>query len=74
MYTLNGTVWYPFCPVWSSISCFSNEIVSYKEPIATYRSGKITTVPRLISEYSLQDENKHHIMNVHTRWNCLVPV
>ena len=22
-----------------------------------------------ISEYSLQNENKHHIMNVHTKWN-----
>ena len=37
-------------------------------------SGKITTVPRLISEHSLQDENKHQIMNVHTKWNCLIPI
>ena len=22
MYTLNGTVWYPFCLVWSNIGCF----------------------------------------------------
>ena len=28
MYTPNGTVWYPFCQVWSSISCFRVEIVS----------------------------------------------
>ena len=37
-------------------------------------SGKITTVPRLFSEHSLQDENKHQIMNVHTKWNCLIPI
>ena len=37
-------------------------------------SGKITTVPRLFSEHSLQSENKHQIMNVHTKWNCLIPI
>jgi len=21
-----------------------------------------------------QIENKHHIMNVHTKWNCLIPI
>ena len=31
MYTLNGTVWYPFCSVWSSISCFRPENVGYKQ-------------------------------------------
>jgi len=35
-------------------------------------SGKITTVPRLFSQHSLQNENKHQIMNVHTKWNCLI--
>ena len=30
MYTLNATVWYLFCSVWSGISCFSPENVSYK--------------------------------------------
>ena len=30
MHTLNGTVWYPFCSVWSSINCFRPENVSYK--------------------------------------------
>ena len=30
MYTLNGIVWYPFCLVWSSISRFRLENVSYK--------------------------------------------
>ena len=37
-------------------------------------SGKITTVQKLFSEHLLQDENKHHIMNVHTNWNCLIPI
>ena len=36
--------------------------------------GKITTVPRLFSEHLLQDENKHQIMNVQTKWNCLIPI
>ena len=38
------------------------------------RSGKITTAPRLFSEHSLKNENKHQIMNVHTKWNCLIPI
>ena len=29
MYTLNGNVWYLFCSVWSSISCFTPENISY---------------------------------------------
>ena len=37
-------------------------------------SGNNTTVPRLISEHFLQNENKHQIMNVHTKWNCLIPI
>ena len=37
-------------------------------------SNKITTVPRLFSEHFLQNENKHQIMNVHTKWNCLILV
>ena len=37
-------------------------------------SGKIRIVPRLFSEHSLQNENKHQIMNVHTKWNCLIPI
>ena len=36
--------------------------------------GKITTIPRLFSEYLLQNESKHQIMNVHTKWNCLIPM
>ena len=37
-------------------------------------SGKITTVPKLISEHLLQDENKAQIMNEQTKWNCLIPI
>ena len=33
MYTPNGTVWYPFCLLWSSITCFRPENVSYELPI-----------------------------------------
>ena len=51
MYTWNGTVWYLFCLVWSSISCFRDENVSHKSPMCV--SGKITTVPRLFWERSL---------------------
>ena len=72
MYTLNGTVSYPFYLHWSIISCFRDENVSHKLPMCI--SGKITTVPRLFSEYLLQDENKHQIMNVQTKWNCLIPI
>ena len=61
----------PFCLVWSSISCFREENVNHKSPMCI--SDKITTLPRLFSEHSLQDENKHQIMNVHTKWNCLIP-
>ena len=39
-----------------------------------YLSGKITTVPRLFSEHSLQNENKHQIMKVHIQWNSLIPI
>ena len=37
-------------------------------------SGKITTAPRLVSEHLIKNENKHQIMNVHTKWNCLIPI
>ena len=37
-------------------------------------SGKITTVPGFFSEHLVQDENKHQIMNVQTKWNCLIPI
>ena len=37
-------------------------------------SGKITTTPRLVSEHLIKNENKHQIMNVHTKWNCAIPI
>ena len=37
-------------------------------------SGKITNVQKLFSENLLQDENEHQIMNVQTKWNCLIPI
>ena len=55
-----------------NISCFRDENVSHKSPMCI--SGKITTVPNLFSEHLLQDENKHQIMNVQTKWNCLIPI
>ena len=73
MYTPNGTVWYPFCLVWSNIPCFRPESAnSYKWPF--HISGKITTIPKLFQEHLLQNENKHKVMNVHTKWNCLIPL
>ena len=27
-----------------------------------------------LAEHSLKNENKHQIMNVHTKWNCLIPI
>ena len=52
-------------------------VVSSQKTLAIsnqYVCGKITTVPRLFSEHSLQNENKHQVMNVHTKWNCLIPI
>ena len=46
--------------------------VSHKSPMCI--GGKITTVPRFFSEHLLQDEKKPPIMNVQTKWNCLVPI
>ena len=34
----------------------------------------ITTAPGLFSEHSLKNENKHQIMNVQTKWNCLIHI
>ena len=36
--------------------------------------GKTTTVPRQFSEHLFQNENKHQIMKVHIKWNCLIPI
>jgi len=73
MYTPNGNVWYPLCLLWSSISCFRPENISYK--LAILQVVKlITTIPRLCSENLFQNENQHQIMNVHTKWNGLIPI
>ena len=47
-------------------------LVTSNQYVAT--SGKITTIPRLFLKHSLQEENKRQIMNVHTKWNCLIPI
>ena len=72
MYTPNGTLWYPFCLVWSSITCFRPENVSYNWPITV--SDKITTAPRLVSEHLIKKENNYQTMNILTKWNCLTPL
>ena len=56
MYTLNGAVWYPFCPNWLLLVSGQNLTCSCKWPL--HVSGKITTVPRLFSEYLPQMEQK----------------
>ena len=28
----------------------------------------------LFSKHFIRNENKHQIMNVHTKWNCLIPI
>ena len=50
--------------------------VSGQKMLAIYEpiSDKITTEPRLLSEHSYQNENKHQITNVHTKWNCLIHI
>ena len=47
-------------------------LVLIKSPMCI--SVKITTIQGFFSEHFLQDENKHQIMNVHTKWNCLIPI
>ena len=71
MYTLNGIVWYLFCPVWSSISCFRDENVSL-----SHRCVQVLKSQPYKGSFqnTLQNENKHQIMNVHTKWNCLIPI
>ena len=31
-------------------------------------------VPKLFSEHLLQDKNKYQIINVHIKWNYLIPI
>ena len=39
-----------------------------------HTSSKITIVPTIFFEHLLQDQNKHQIMNVYTKRNCLMPI
>ena len=69
------TKWNCLIPILSGLVnyyLFRDENVSHKSSMCI--SGKITTVPRLFSEHLVQDENKHQIMNVQTKWNCLIPI
>ena len=67
------TKWNCLIPILSTlVNCFRSENVKL-QVMGTVR-GKIATVPRLVSEHSYQNENKHQIMNVHTKWNCLIPI
>jgi len=65
--------WNCFCliPILSNVVyyCFRSENVTCERPL--HVSDKMTTIPR---EYLPQMENKHQIMNVHTKWNCLIPI
>ena len=53
--------------------CDIASALNWNKAGVTRVSGKITTVSRLFAEHSLQNENKHQIMNVHTKWNCFLP-
>ena len=67
--------WDCLIPILSSLVKYSNfrvEIVSYKYPIRI--RDKITSVPKLFSEPLHQMKNKHQIMNVHIKWDCLIPI
>ena len=69
------TKWNCLIPILSCLVMyylFQPENVSSNWPIMT--SGKITTAPRLVSEYLIKKRNKHQIMNVYTKWNCLIPI
>ena len=73
MYTLNGNVWYLLCLVWSSSTCFRLENISYKWLFHT--SGKMTTtLGAIFKTLNPKWKKKHQIMNVHTKWNCLIPI
>ena len=46
-------------------------LVIYSRYVIT--SDKITNPPKLYSKIGHFNENKHQIMNVHIKWNCLIP-
>ena len=54
---------------------FDTDFVQFGQVLQICRSGKITTTPRLFSKHSLKKEKKkQRILNVHTKWNCLIPI
>ena len=46
----------------------------YVQVVKSRTSGKITSVPTLFSEHLHQMKNKHQIMNVHIKWDYLIPI
>ena len=60
-----------FCLLWLSFTCFRLKNVSYILPLLIV--DKITNPPKLYLKVLLFNENKHQIMNVHIKWNCLIP-
>ena len=46
-------------------------LVIYSRYVIT--SDKITNPPKLYSKIGHFNENKHQIMNVHIKWNSLIP-
>ena len=67
MHTQNGTLWYLFCLILAT--CFRPENISSEWLFRV--SGKITTIPRL---YKTPKWKQHQVMNVHTKWNCWIPI
>ena len=69
---MHGTVWYPFCLAWSSITCFRSENVSYKRLL--HVSG-IKSQPYLdYFQNTPNGKQTSEVMNVHTKWNCMIPI
>ena len=58
---------------WNSlISNISYLFQTWKRSEWLFRvSGKITTIPRL---YNTPKWKQHQVMNVHTKWNCWIPI
>ena len=69
----NGTVWYKFCTIVILLAS-KNESVRYN-PISVIRINGTNKIMNLDYTFrTLKNENKHQIMNVHTEWNCLIPI
>ena len=72
MYSSNGTVWCPFCLLWSNIASFRDEIVSNQWLLRTSESQPYPDYFEIT--HSKMKTCKHQIMNVHIKWNCLIPI